>query len=154
MSLGDAFPKDFREDHARRILKVGSVLRMFVKDTNPPKEKRFIIVGFSEDRVSLASVFINSEINLLVNYSQEVRELHLFLSSDGREYLKHDSYVDCSQLASRAVSDIFESLINRPEACIGEVGRDDMLAIRKTIAGAATIKGKLKKKYSLFDIPG
>lgn len=50
MSLGDHFPKEFQHEHTERTLKIGMVLKLFVNDTTPPKEKRFIIVGFSEDK--------------------------------------------------------------------------------------------------------
>ena len=42
---------------------IGTVIKAFLANTNPPKEKRFIIVGESYDHLFLACVFINSEIN-------------------------------------------------------------------------------------------
>ena len=90
--LGDFFPESFKADFASRNLQTGSVLKLHVKDTNPPKEKRFIVIGKTVDGICLATVFINSEINLNVNFSEELRNLHCFLPSDGRDYLEHDSY--------------------------------------------------------------
>jgi hypothetical protein len=150
MSLGDLFPKRFREEHATRNLKEGSVLKMFVDDTTPPKEKRFIIVGFSGDRAQLATIYINSEINLQVNYSPELQSLHLFMQADGRDFLDHNSFVDCSQLTQRDVSAMYETTVERPDAVIGVINDDELLQIRRKLAGAPTIKKWLKMKYGLI----
>lgn len=58
MSLSDAFPENYRKDFAQRNLKIGSVIRVYVKDTDPPKEKRFILVGQSYDNLLFATIFI------------------------------------------------------------------------------------------------
>lgn len=51
---------------------IGTVLRMMVKGTTPPKVKRFIIVGESADSLTLASVYINTELNMKVNYNLDL----------------------------------------------------------------------------------
>ncbi len=43
MSLGEFFPEAFKADYARRNLEVGSVLKLYVKDTKPPKENGLFI---------------------------------------------------------------------------------------------------------------
>lgn len=150
MSLGDFFPDSFKEEHASRNLKVGCVLKLKVSDTNPSKEKRFIVVGITDDCVQLATVFINSEINLTCLYTHELRELQHFFASTGREYLDHDSYVDCSKLFIRSKAEIFQAVIKRPEAIIGHLSDDDLSAIRSKIISAKTIKGKDKKKFGFY----
>jgi hypothetical protein len=45
------------------FLKIGTVLRYFVKDTIPPKIKRLIIVGIDDELITTATIFINTEIN-------------------------------------------------------------------------------------------
>lgn len=101
MSLGDKFSIDIKTDHARRGTQIGAVLRLFVEDTDPPKVKYFIVVGLTQDGISLASVYINSEVNMIMNYSLELRALHLPLSTDDCNLLDHDSFVDCSRLVIR-----------------------------------------------------
>ncbi|MFZ4525425.1 MAG: hypothetical protein ACOYOE_07735 [Chlorobium sp.] len=81
MSLGEFFPEVFKADFARRNLEVGSVLKLYVKDTKPPKEKRFIIVGKNIDGLCLATVYINSEINEKINYSPD--PISLFRQREG-----------------------------------------------------------------------
>ena len=67
-------------------LKPGSVLRLFVKDTNPPKTKRFIIVGISTDEVSLASVYINSNLNKKTAWSIGLESLNIFFEKAGHPF--------------------------------------------------------------------
>lgn len=150
MSLSDFFPESCKEDFASRNLKVGCVLKLKVSDTNPPKEKRFIVVGITADSVRLATVFINSEINLTCLYTHELRELQHFFASSGREYLDHDSYVDCSKLFIRSKAEIFQAVIKRPESIIGHLSDEDLSAIRSKIISAKTIKGKDKKKFGFY----
>ena len=150
MSLGDSFPESIKREHANRSMQIGSVLKLFVDDTRPQKEKFFIVIGLSQDGIILASVYINSEVNLVVNYSPELRALHLPISADTCDFLDYDSYVDCSQLVIRDREIILNALFYRPEAFVGTVSNDDLEAIRKTIIGAQTIKGKIKKKFGLF----
>ena len=55
-SLGDIFPDNLKEEFSRRNVKVGSVLRLKVEDTNPPKIKFFIIIGQTIEGFSLATL--------------------------------------------------------------------------------------------------
>ena len=104
MSFSEHFPESFRKEFASRNLKIGSVIRVYVNDTNPPKEKRFILVGQSFDKIIFASIFINSEVNPNVFHIQELKDLNLELSAKERAYLDHDSYADCSTIQKREAS--------------------------------------------------
>lgn len=150
MSLGDSFPEDFRQEFACRSLETGSVLRLFVRDTNPPKIKRFIIVGRSLDGICLATVYINTHVNHRVNWSPELKAMQILLEAHRREYLEHDSYVDCSKLIVRKVSEIKEILSRKPETIIGKLNLQEINIIKQSIMDSKTIKGKDKKKFSLF----
>ena len=134
-------------------LKPGYVLRLFVKDTHPPKTKRFIVVGISTDEISLASVYINSKLNKNAAWSIELESLNLFFEKTGRLYLNHDSWVDCSDLVIRNISEIHSIIQTRPDAIIGELEAKDLQLIITTLKKAFTIKGKIKKKFGLFDSP-
>lgn len=150
MSLGDHFPDKFKASLVPRKLEVGMVLRLFVTDTNPPKEKRFIIVGKSADGICLATVYINSEINERVNWSQELKDQHLRLEKEGREYLTKSSYVNCSEFTVRTISLIEAAVRARPEAVIGDVSPEDWELIKQKIIDSPTIKGKHKKAYGFY----
>jgi hypothetical protein len=151
MSLGDHFPQDLQNDYLKRSLKVGSVLKLFVNDTTPPKEKRFIVIGLSEDKLSLASLYINSEINTSINWSTEQQALQLVFTVNGREYLNRTSYIDCSKFNYRDTKEIEQALEDRPDAIIGELSSQDLELIITTIKLASTINGKYKKRYGIFN---
>jgi len=151
MSLGDSFPESIKREHANRSMQIGSVLKLFVDDTRPPKEKLFIVIGLSQDGIILASVYINSEVNLVVNYSPELRALHLPISADTCDFLDYDSYVDCSQLVIRDRKIILNALFYRPEAFVGTVSNDDLEAIRKTIIDLKPSKEKSRKSSACFN---
>lgn len=150
MSLGDKFPIDFKIDRANKGTQVGAVLRLFVEDTNPPKVKFFIVIGLTEDRVSLASIYINSDVNMVINYSQELRDLHLPLSANDCDFLDHDSFVDCSQLQERNRERIYQDILNSPEAFVGTLNSEQLSTIRNQVINAKTIKGKIKKKFGFY----
>lgn len=92
--IGDSFPKELKEEFSNRNLKAGCVIKCFVNDTNPPKEKRFIVMGVSYDKIALGTVYINTHINPNVFPTEELKQLHIPLESDNRDYLDHDSFVD------------------------------------------------------------
>lgn len=152
MKLGEYFSK--KEKKALLLpegIIVGTVIRAFVHFTNPPKEKRFIVVGFHEDKINLSSVLINSEINLNVNYTQELAYEHLFFKQIEREYLSHDSYIDCSEIHSIDISDINKKIDENPSIIIGQVSKSDLDRIMKQIIDSEVVKGKIKRRCGIFD---
>jgi hypothetical protein len=152
MSLSDYFPEEIQNNYKERALKVGAVLKLFVSDTNPPKEKRFIVVGFTEDKLSLASLYINSEINTNINWSQEKQSLQLEFIPDNREYLDWTSFIDCSEFILRETNEIQKAIEKRPEAIIGEINDADLELIITTVRHSTTINGKYKKRYGIIDL--
>jgi hypothetical protein len=151
MNLGDHFPKENSNEYVERNFKVGTVIKLFVHDTTPPKEKRFIIIGFTEDKLTLASLYINSELNKNINWSQEQQALQLELTPEDRDYLTTHSYVDCSKFIPRDALEIKENLLKRPEAILGNVSKSDLETIFNYLKGAPTINGKFKKRYGIFE---
>ena len=141
----------FNTQGRQSVPKVGMVLKLFVKDTNPPKEKRFIILGFTEDGVSLASVYINSDINPNINWAIELKEQHVFFNKTGRPYLRHGSYIDCSKLIFRTTAEIQTAITQRSDAVLGELNSADLRTLINKVRDSSTIKGKYKRKYGFFD---
>src|SRR5687768_6522242 len=74
----------------------GTVYREFLWTTTPPKVKRYVILAENTDSILIA--LINSFININYLGTQELQNLQLKLSADGRFYLDHDSYLNCSQV--------------------------------------------------------
>lgn len=132
-------------------LLIGTVLRMMVKDTIPPKIKRFIIVGESEDSLTLASVYINTELNMKVHYNLDLQCQQVELAAHGRSYLDHASFVDCSKLKIIDRDELYAIIQNRPEVIIGRIDQQDFEIIKRQITCSPTIKGKIKKRYGFYD---
>ena len=150
IALGDFFPDDKRNEFAESKLKIGSVIKADVKDTTPPKTKRFIIVGIDNANILLATVYINSEINPNIFNTRYLKDLQYNLEKKDREYLDHDSYVDCSNLKIKKVDEIIRILKNSPLAYLGELNDEDLNMVKEKIKNSRTISIKEKKDFNLF----
>ena len=93
----------------------------------------------------------NSNLNKKAAWSIELESLNIFIEKEGRPYLDHNSWIDCSDLIIRDISEIQIIIQNRPAAIIGKVSAEDLSLIVQTLKRAHTIKGKTKKKFGLFD---
>ena len=151
MNLGDLFPNEWKSEYSVRNLKVGAIVKLHVKDTTPPKEKRFIIVGFTENNEIIAALYFNSEINYNVNWSSELRDQHIHFPAQEREYLDKDCYLDCSRLVFKNFDEIYRAVADNPGAFLGEVSQEDWKLIKQIVVDSPTIKGKVKKKYGFYD---
>lgn len=114
-----------KEGFANRQIKVGAVLKYMATETNPPKIKRRIVVAFSNDKMIVASLFINSEINPNLFSTEELKKLHLPFEKENHEYLDHDSFVDCSQFIEILYQDLADIITENPMAVIGELSNSD-----------------------------
>jgi len=145
--LSDFFPQSYRDDFAERNIQKGSIIRVFVRDTRPPKIKRFIVVGFSQDKVLLGTVFINSEINPKIFTTEELRSLHISIDAANNDFIDHDSFIDCSSIIERSYDEIKQLLSKDTECLKGIVSETTMKVISETISNAKTISAKQKRKF-------
>jgi hypothetical protein len=150
MSLGESFPGALKKQFSENNLVAGAIIRTWVEHTKPPKIKRFIVIGISQDKILLGVVHINSEINPNVFPTQELRDLHLKLTAGSREYLMHDSYVDCSRIFQLDRENISKLLHDDPACHLGTVGKDDLTRIKTIIKGSRTVSIRIKKMFGLF----
>lgn len=132
-------------------LEKGTVLRMFVDDTDPPKIKRFIVLGLHENKLALGTLFINSEVNKNINYSTELQSLQYELKSQDNTFLNHDSFIDCSTIQQRENQDILNKVNDDNSKIIGYLNPNTFEEVRKTVIKSETIRGKHKKKFGLYD---
>lgn len=145
--LGDSFPDELRQLITEHSLGAGSVIRKFVLNTNPPKIKRFIILAISPSEISLASVFINSEININVFRTDELKKLQVPLEASERGYLDHDSYVDCSRLYEKDFKELKNYLDSNPNEHLGMISKNDLGTLIAKVRKANTISKSIKRKY-------
>lgn len=148
--LGDAFPEEFRKKFAETNLQIGSVIKTFVTDTTPHKIKRFVILGVSGDKLAIGTLYINSEINPNLFPSPELKRLHLKLEKQNRDYLDHDSFLDCSKVYEKEYEDLMAVLQHDASCLIGQLSTDDLRLVKKTVREARTIPVRTKKKFGLF----
>lgn len=151
MTLAESFPDDEIERFADRQIEVGVVLKLLVTDTHPPKEKRFIVVGITDDRLCLAVVFINSHINPRINFSLELQSLHVPLTPENRPYIDRPCFADCAHLYYKEVDEISSSISKHPDCIIGQLADEDLKIIKGVLRESTTIKGKVKKKFGFYD---
>ncbi|MGQ7856626.1 hypothetical protein ACUN24_20505 [Pedobacter sp. WC2501] len=149
MSFADLIPDELKEGFAERNIQIGSVIKVYVTDTNPPKEKRLILVGASWDKLHFATVYINTAINPNIFTTHELIDLNYEIASEGCDFLDYDCFVDCSKLKSRPVNWLQDILNNEPTRLLGTVPEDDMKEIRKRIKSAPTISKNEKKNFGL-----
>lgn len=148
--FADAFSDNQREEFAKRNLKIGAVIKVFVSETTPPKEKRLVLVGISYDQIYYASIFINSEVNPNIFPTESLKNLHIKLKSENRAYLDHDSFADCSQLVKRKADWLLEIISNDPSKIIGQLSEEDLKSLQLKIKTASTITPALKKMFGLY----
>lgn len=114
---------------ANSTISVGNVIRCYVTNTRPPKIKRFIVLGKSNNGDLVGITFINSDINFNVINSQELIDLQHEIKANVNDFLDNDSFVDCSKLIKMDYSYIENAVVANPACIIGSVQQNDLEAI-------------------------
>lgn len=148
--LGDAFPQAFKDQQSREIIRPGSVFRAFTKDTNPPKIKRFVILGLDKGSVCVGVLYINTEINTKKFPSDYLKSLHMPLQVQDCDFLEHDSYLDCSYLYEWPLESLRTLFVNDTGVYLGDLGEEVLLDCRRIVVAAKTISRAIKKKFELL----
>jgi hypothetical protein len=149
-NLGDLFPDNMKETWVEDNFKVGTVLKYHVDFTNPPKSKRLIVIGFDNSSVVFATVLINTEINPRLFPTKDLRDLHIELEEKTRDYLNHNSYVDCSQIHEQDINEVKKLILEDTKIHLGRLSEEDLTTITEKIKTAKTISSKTKKKFGLI----
>ena len=149
-TLGDSFEDKYKNEFAERQIKVKSVIKAFVSDTNPPKEKRIIIIGIDNTEKYVGVILFNTAINWKAISTIELAKLQYYLTKeDNPEILQWDSYIDCSDLFEFTKEELVESLIRNPENVLGEIKQEDFEEVIKLVKISPKITTKKLKKYNL-----
>lgn len=130
-------------------LKVGAVVHFFDNASHDPKPKFSVIVGISEDAFFLGTVFVNTDINIRHINSPELEKLHYKLSQKRyRNFLKHDSYVDCSDVKHRMQVSFLNDL-NYSGEIVGSLAIDDLKNVLLLIESSDTIAPYYLRLYNI-----
>lgn len=129
------------------MVSIGDVVlgELFLSDGITPKNgdssrmKMLVVLGMDDDGNYIGSVVINSEIK-----SRNI-ESQYPISHKSYSFLKHLSFVNCDNLLILKVDRLncFKLL--------GKIDASDMEFIRQTVIDSKVVKGKLKKKFNLFN---
>lgn len=147
-SLGDSFPSNFKRAYSESSVACGTVI--LLDDIEAGKKKYHMIVGFDDDKMLVASVRINSEMNTNFYNRPELVELCHELSAEEIEFLDHDSLVACDKLSEWNKPVLVELINANPNYLLGRVALDTLEIIQYKISTAYTISPKIKKKFGLF----
>ncbi len=112
------------------------------------KQKYFVIVGESNDKVCLAYFFINSRINPNIATNCELELLHMPILKADHDFLFHDSYIDCSQLyeiETEKVKRFFCQDMNGKYICV--LPKEVVENLKYMIEESPTIAPKQKRKF-------
>ncbi len=143
--LGESFPEEFRKKFCQDHLMPGAVLRIHSPHTTPPKIKRCVVIAIEDESVSIALTYINTK----KPSSTYLQPWQWPLTCEGREYLDHDSYLDCAHLYEEDLIKIRRMMIADTGVYLGRMSEEDFLEAKKLVASAKTIPSKFKKKYGL-----
>jgi hypothetical protein len=147
--LGSNFPEKYRVEFCDKHLVPRAVLRLHTLHANPPKIKRFVIIGINKDNASVGYLYINKRLNPYIKKNPNLYKLQLSLSQENRSYLNRNSYLDCSQIYESSLEYIQKELISDLEIYIGQMSDSDMVKAKRKVRSANTVENKLKRRYGL-----
>ena len=148
--ISDKLSNEEKRKYIKSLIKVGSVFKLYVTDTTPPKQKRVALLGIDKKYISIAIFYINTEI-AIYNLQQGLKSLQMELKSDKNNYLTHDSFLDCAGIHSKNISDLINYLEDgNLDAYLGEMKIDDVKKARLLASRSRTIPFKTKNKFNLI----
>lgn len=148
-SLGDYFPEKSKKEFAENVIELGSVIRKHVDNTNPPKIKFFIVVGISEKSLSIASVYINTEINVNVNHNTYLKSFQHEITASNYDFLDWDSTVDCARIIEYELDSLKRSIQLDPSIFVGSIKNSCFTQIHQKCTSSKIISPELKSRYNL-----
>lgn len=150
VDFSEFFSDDVKKKFAETNIKIGSIIKSFVKNTYPPKEKYFVILGILDDKTLLGVIFINTNINFNILNTVELKLLQYPVNEKQYDFLAHNSFIDCSQIYEQSYTEIIEKLIEKPQNIVGELNDEDLERVIELVKSSPKIAPKMLKKYGLI----
>lgn len=139
MGTGNLLDQTLKAKLIEKILVVGSILRIRVLDTNPPKIKYIVIVAIDGNTATYATIFINTDVNMRVLNTDELLNLQIELTPETCPAVEHVCYADCSKIAERNVNDIIALVARNADCHRGNLSKEQKEAILEKLKSASTI---------------
>jgi hypothetical protein len=143
--IGNSFPEKDKIDFAKRKLVRGSIIYCYAEIAK--KNKRILIIGITNDKYYAGVLLFNTDKYFI--YNKYLSSLQIHFSADQREYLDHDSYLDCSHIHEIENQKLFDTLVNNPKNFLGSMEKQDFDNVCTTVANAKTMSKKFIVKYGL-----
>lgn len=132
-------------------LRVGTVIDIQDPYSFHEKHKYNIIVGISDDKFYIGTVFINSIVNTRAINSPELIALQYEISPSKYSFLRSVSFVDCSDLKDRMQRSLLKD-INDSGRILGSIAKDDLFAIIRLVLNAETIPSYYKNLCNITQL--
>ena len=145
MALEDLIRKDANKNLFKSTLTKGNVF--LGEFTGIEHKKFFIIIGLSEDKLYLCSVYINSSIPNFIYNRQELLNLQVPIKRSKYAFLKHDSFVSCNTQLKYGFADINNWIDNGKCQYIGDIDNEDLNNITSTLLESGLLTQKEIELY-------
>lgn len=122
MYLGKFFPNELKSKSIRDRLKPGAVIKHeAVMDDGAVHEKRFVVVSVTEKTVTCV---INTKLSNYILARPYLKECQVPVAGADREFLDHDSYIDCSNFRIYSTAEVVEQLLENPGWIYGYIDEE------------------------------
>ena len=144
--------EDFNNDFIDQKIQIGSIISIDISGIDHPKWN--IILDITDDKLLVASVFINTEIKYYFINNPELVELQYEIKSNNIKFLDHDSFIDCSKVFESSYS-YYKSTILKSGSVrkIGDLPENDLKNVVKLVRKSKNISVKTKKTFKRLFIP-
>lgn len=150
MNLGDMIGDSMRLKLMDESISVGDIFLVRLSEKNgitPHKGESFrfkfiVVLGFDDDSIICGGVVINSKINQ--NVSELIRRYHFKIYQKDYDFLKHDSFVNCSSLVRIKKESVSES------KCVGRLNESDLECSLESVKECPNIPKALLKQFGLI----
>ena len=145
MSIGDFLSRKASDNLLKSTLSKGNV---FLGEFSGIKHKKFfIIVGLSNDKLLLCSVYINSTIPAFIYNKQELLDLQVPIKGTKYDFLKYDSFVSCNTQLKYEFTDIKNWIDSGKCQYIGNIDNEDLNNITSTLIESGLLTQKEIELY-------
>jgi hypothetical protein len=137
LSLGDAFPIEFRRRQIEQFLVPGAVLYLEIQFPEVTKNKFVVLVG--ADDPNLLNVIINSETNPYIQGRAHLNVCQVTIDCANHAFLDYDSQIACHQVLPIPKQEIVDALLNDFSRYKGRVSVDVKDGIAAAVKHAVTL---------------
>lgn len=137
MSLGDAFPADFRRKQIEHCLVPGAVLYLEVVFPEITKNKFLVLVASSEE--NCLNFIVNSETNSYIATRDHLNICQVTLDAASHSFLDYDSQIACHAVLPIPKAEIIAALMSDVSRYKGRISSEVKDGILSAVKHAVTL---------------